>query len=115
VDIWRIIADRKIKEAMDEGAFDNLEGAGRPLALDENPYEDPAERMAHRLMKNNGLAPGWIEEARELDAEARRLQEDHGRCTDAEFRRRAAALNRRIAAFNLKTPVHSTQKRMIHG
>jgi hypothetical protein len=24
-------------------------------------------------------------------------------------------LNRRIAAFNLKTPVHSTQKRMIHG
>src|ERR1051326_929140 len=97
---------------MEEGAFDNLEGAGRPLALDENPYEDPAERMAHRLMKNNGLAPGWIEEARELDAEARRLQEDHGRCTDAEFRRRAAALNRRIAAFNLKTPVRSEERRV---
>lgn len=115
MDIWRTIADRKIKEALDEGAFDHLEGAGRPLALDDNPYEDPAERMAHRLMKNNGLAPGWIEEARELDAEARRLDADRARCTDAEFRRRAAALNRRIAAFNLKTPVRSTQKRMIHG
>ncbi len=64
VDIWQIVADRKIQEAMEEGAFDCLEGTGRPLPEDNNPYEDPAQRMAHRLMKNAGITPEWIAEGR---------------------------------------------------
>ena len=49
------IADRKIEEAMEEGAFENLEGAGRPLNLDEDPFLDPAVRMAYRLLRNSGF------------------------------------------------------------
>lgn len=60
MDEWEDIAERKIREAMAEGAFDNLAGMGRPLNLDENPYEDPSLRMAHRLLRNNGLHQrGW--------------------------------------------------------
>src|SRR6266850_6912645 len=67
VDKWEFIAERKIREAMAEGAFDNLRGKGLPLDLEENPYEDPSLRMAHRLLRNNGFAPAWIEEAKDLE------------------------------------------------
>ena len=66
MDHWENIAERKIREAMSEGAFDNLTGKGRPLNLEENPYEDPSLRMAHRLLRNNGFAPAWVEEAKDL-------------------------------------------------
>src|SRR5580704_9120989 len=94
---------------MEEGAFDRLEGAGRPLDLQENPFEDPSLRMAHRLLKNNGFAPAWIEDAREIDAEFHRLQRESGL---PDFRSRVIALNRRIVAFNLKAPSVSLQKRL---
>ena len=115
MDVWNLIANRKIREAMDEGAFENLEGAGKPIGFDENPYEDPAQRMAHRIMKNNGLVPGWIAEAREIEAETRRLQSSRQRLGEEEYHQRERELNRRIAAYNLKTPAAAAQKRIIHA
>lgn len=44
MDEWGNIAERKIREAMAEGAFDNLKGKGHPLDLEENPFEDPSLR-----------------------------------------------------------------------
>ncbi|MDR3703504.1 MAG: DUF1992 domain-containing protein [Candidatus Sulfopaludibacter sp.] len=75
MDVWNPVAERKIREAMDEGLFDRLEGTGRPLDLDENPFEDPSLRMAHRLLKNNGFAPAWILEGKEIDREIAWLEE----------------------------------------
>ena len=108
MDVYRLIAERKIREAMDEGAFDNLDGAGEPISLDENPYEDPAQRMAHRILRNNGFAPAWIEESKDIDLEIRRL-----RAAKTQDPERIAALNRRISAFNLTTPVPGTQKQLL--
>ena len=111
MDVWNLIAERKIQEAMDEGAFDNLEGAGLPISEDVNPYEDPAQRMANRLMKNAGISPAWIVEARELDREIERLSTT---IQDSKTRRhRVAELNRRITLFNLKVPVRLVQKLLI--
>ena|ERR1700693_4987632 len=110
MDAWHFIAERKIREAMEEGAFDRLEGAGEPLDLREDPFEDPSLRMAHRLLKNNGFAPAWIEESREIEAEARRLRAQQG-LSSGDFRARVAALNRRILAFNLTAPALSLHKR----
>jgi Domain of unknown function (DUF1992) len=109
VDEWHFIAERKIREAIEEGAFDHLEGKGEPLDLSENPYEDAGLRMAHRLLKNNGFAPAWIEEAKEIDAEYHRLHtlRDH---SSKEFRARVEALNRRILVFNLKAPAISVHR-----
>lgn len=112
MDSFRLIADRKIQEAMDEGAFDNLSGRGRPLPLDEEPFEGPSLRMAHRLLRNNGFAPAWIEEGRDIDAAVERLQADRhaGRIDAQEFRLQAVALNRRILAFNLSAPLDSVHR-----
>ena len=115
MDVFRLIAERKIQEAMEEGAFENLSGQGQPLPLEDEPFEDPSLRMAHRLLRNNGFAPAWIEEGKDLDAAIARLREDRARerITEVGFRRQAAELNRRIFAFNLKAPAASVHKRAI--
>jgi hypothetical protein len=110
MDVWNLIAERKIQEAMEAGEFDCLEGTGRPISLDENPYEDPAQRMAHRLLRNNGFAPEWILESRDIDAEIERLRGVAPTLDAAELARRIDGLNRRIELFNLKTPVAGSQK-----
>ena len=112
MDVCGLIAERKIREAMEEGAFDQLEGAGKPLDLSEDPFEDPSDRLAHRLLKNNGFAPSWIEEAREIEAESRRLRAE-GEVSKRDLPDRVAALNRRIVAFNLKTPAASLRKKLL--
>jgi len=94
MDVWNTIAERKIREAMEEGAFDNLAGCGRPIDLREDPFEDPSLRMAHRLLRNNGFAPAWVEERRELE---RDIAAASG--SGASI----AAINRRIRDHNLKT------------
>ncbi len=57
-----LIAERKIKEAIDAGEFDNLPGKGKPLNLDENPMETIMER----ILKRSGALPEWAELAREI-------------------------------------------------
>src|SRR6266850_2293588 len=109
MDEWENIAERKIREAMAEGAFDNLEGKGRPLDLGEDPYENPSLRMAHRLLRNNGFAPAWIEEAKDLEKAIERVRRDVARAVAGQgsldgLRGQIAEINRRILAHNLKTP-----------
>jgi Domain of unknown function (DUF1992) len=110
MDAWHLVAERKIREAMEEGAFDHLEGTGKPLDLTENPFEDPSDRLAHRLLRNNGFAPGWIEEAKEIEAESRHLRAE-AKVSSDDYRARVAALNRKIFSFNLKAPLTSLHKR----
>jgi hypothetical protein len=111
------IADRRIREAIEAGAFDNLPHHGKPIRIENNPFEDSAEWMAHHLLRVNGFAPPWIEEAKEIDASIARLRADlqHARSRPAhdhrewrrvaeEFRQRATELNRRILTYNLKSP-----------
>jgi hypothetical protein len=105
MDRWETIAERKIREAMAEGAFESLRGKGRPLDLEENPYEDPSLRMAHRLLRNNGFAPAWMEEAKDLERDIEESERELSRNRAVqEYRQRTVALNRRILAHNLKTP-----------
>src|SRR5215471_21636017 len=74
MDVWESLVERKIREAMEEGDFDNLPGKGQPLDLAENPFEDPELRMAHRLLRNAGFAPAWIEERKDVYLESEELQ-----------------------------------------
>ena len=115
MDEWHFIAERKIQEAMEDGAFEHLDGTGAPLDLSENPFEDPALRMAHRILRNNGFAPAWIEEGREIDAGIRYLKASFHRLDEVERAQRVEILNRRIAAYNLKTPVSGAQKLPFRG
>jgi len=134
---WESLIDQKIREAMEQGEFDNLSGKGAPIDLSENPFEDRDWRTAHRLLRNADFAPSWIEESKDIDAELVVARTDLSRVwivlqnargnefeKSAEarwgkslkaFRAQAAQLNRRIAAWNLKVPAGSFQRKMIDG
>lgn len=123
---WESIIDRKIREAMEQGEFENLSGQGEPIDLRENPFEEPDWRMAHRMLRNAGFAPAWIEERKDIEAEiqaarisltrvwiVRKNAQNTTHATSAEarwsqamndFREKVNLLNRRIHIGNLKTP-----------
>jgi hypothetical protein len=107
LDKWESIAERKIREAIEAGQFDNLPSKGKPIELDIDP--DPSLWMAHHLLRVNGFAPAWIEESKDIDAAVSRFRSDlrnarRRHMAIDEFRSRAAELNRRILTYNLKSP-----------
>jgi hypothetical protein len=113
MDILVTIAERKIAEAIEDGAFDHLDGKGQPIAFEDNPFEDEGCRMAHRLLRNNGFAPSWIEESNEIEREIANLEEEAARgaiLRETALQDRAAGLNRRIERFNLTVPVAGKEK-----
>jgi uncharacterized protein (UPF0128 family) len=56
------IVEERIKKAQKEGAFDDLEGIGKPFALEENQQQVPDDcRLAYKILKNAGFLPPEIE------------------------------------------------------
>jgi hypothetical protein len=58
-----LIAERRIAEALAQGEFDGLPGAGKPLDLAEDPLVPEDQRMANRILKNAGYVPREVEDA----------------------------------------------------
>ncbi|HTL29157.1 MAG TPA: DUF1992 domain-containing protein [Tepidisphaeraceae bacterium] len=58
----RRLADKRIEDAMAEGKFDNLPGAGQPIDLEQAPADENARMMwwALRIMKNNDVIPDEV-------------------------------------------------------
>lgn len=66
LDAIRIIAERRISEALRNGDF-NIEGwKGRPLPLDDNRLIPEDLRMAYKILKNAGYLPPEIEIRKEI-------------------------------------------------
>lgn len=61
------LVERRIAEAIARGEFDDLPGAGKPLALDDDPLVPEEVRVAHRILKNAGFVPPEIEQIAEVD------------------------------------------------
>ena len=132
---WESLIDRKIREAMEDGEFDDLPGKGEPIDLSENPFEDPDWRMAHRMLRNAGFAPAWIEERKDIEAEIKAARStlarvwsvlqnarhsEHSKSAEVrwrkaleDFRAKSAELNRRIQTWNLKTPAIGFHRNVI--
>lgn len=124
------MAERRLREAIEAGEFDNLPGKGEPIDLRENPFEDPDLRVVHKLLRDAGFAPAWIEERKDIDAtleSSRQIltrawkiyrpggvspNEAAWKRNVAEFRERAAELNNRIRLYNLKVPAAGFQRRL---
>ena len=128
MDKYEPLIDRLIREATDRGEFDDLPGSGQPIDLSENPYEKPELRSVHRLLRNAGFAPAWIEERKDIDAEFQRLyatvQRAHklynSKSGDVrlqravkEFRESVEELNQRIRLYNLKAPATGFHRMVI--
>jgi DnaJ homolog subfamily C member 28 len=114
------ISEERIRAAMEEGKFDNLPGYGKPLNLDDNPFEPEDMRMANSLLRSNEFTPPWMEFGKEID---RDLETARKRCVAgvsvereralAEFSITINALNRRIIDYNLRVPAAVFQRTML--
>jgi hypothetical protein len=58
----RRLAERRIEEAMREGKFDNLSGAGKPVVIDEAPADEEARLLwwALRILRQNDVIPDEV-------------------------------------------------------
>jgi hypothetical protein len=61
---WESLVERQIREAMDGGAFDDLPYRGERLPLEDDSAAGEWA-MAHRMLRNAGMAPPWIESDKE--------------------------------------------------
>ena len=120
MDKFESVVDKLIRESMERGEFDELAGKGEPVDLSENPFEDPDVRTAHRLLRNAGFAPAWVEDRKDIEARLRDAQITLLRARElyrdeipagarwlravGEFRDIVAELNQRIRMYNLKAP-----------
>ncbi len=119
------ISDEIIKRAMQEGAFDDLPGKGKPLNLDVNPYESEEWRTAYRVLRSNGYSLPWLEMRKEIEEAINQVRSDalgvwlSGR-TDLWTEQikvceeRIKALNERIFKYNLQVPSAQFQRQPLN-
>jgi hypothetical protein len=92
---WETWIDAQIRVARDQGAFDNLPGAGKPLA---NLNHDP-DWWVKQLMKREqvSILPPSLELLRKVETELAAIENLHD---EQAVRRRITALNVAIAKAN---------------
>jgi hypothetical protein len=116
------LIDRKIREAQEAGAFDNLPFQGEQLPLvDDSAAGDWA--LAYRMLKGARFAPPWIEtdkEVRALLAERETILERAPRSSAVgqqrdrdQLRRVVEAANRAITRLNHEAPTYRQHRRLL--
>ena len=117
-----------IRQAMQEGKFDDLPGKGKPLNLDQNPHQDPEWRVAHHLLKSAGFSLPWIERLGKINDDLQQareslarswawMQSEHGdQLNSVEwqaaielFEQRVQAINEQLRTYNLEVPTSRFQ------
>ncbi|MCS7200285.1 MAG: DUF1992 domain-containing protein [Caldimicrobium sp.] len=76
-EVFKKIAEERIREAIERGDFDNLELKGKPLLLKEDPFVPEELRAVFCILKNAGFLPREIELRREIEKLEGCLDEDH--------------------------------------
>lgn len=122
---WQSLVEEQIAKI----DWSTVQGKGKPLNLERNPYLDESDELAHGLLKNAGFTLPWIEDSKKIDgdiAAARaKLARAHASYLEArdaemcsghqwiegawlsavrEFRAEAMRINRAMRDFNLKAP-----------
>jgi hypothetical protein len=125
--MMRLIAERIVKKAIDEGKFDCLAGRGMPLQQIESPFEDPSWCLSFHILRNAGIRPCWLE----IDLEIRqKLQETLKDLTNTvsmygadcavwergveRFNERIEEINDLIQKLNLKVPHPRFQRTLVN-
>jgi hypothetical protein len=117
---WESLVERQIRDAMDDGAFDDLPYVGERLPIDDDSAAGDWA-MAYRMLRNAGVAPPWIESDKEV---RRRLAQIEAvieraprasRPTQARLRREllaaVEAANLGIARVNAEAPTDRQHRR----
>jgi DnaJ family protein C protein 28 len=121
--------DEIIRQAMQEGKFDDLPGKGKPLNLELHPHQDPEWRVAHHLLKSAGFSLPWIEHLGEINDGLEQAQQSLSRSwiwqqreksNQADwqlainlFKERVQVINDQIRVYNLEVPNPRFQVQLI--
>ena len=116
------LIERQIRAAMEEGAFDHLPHQGSRLPLQDDSAAGEWA-LAHRMLRNAGAAPPWIESDKAvralLDERDRLLarapyRSDAGRARDrVELTRIVDAANLAIERVNAEAPTDRQHRRRL--
>lgn len=83
MDLFATLAERKIREAIDRGEFDNLALKGRPLSRQDDTDVPQELRMGYKILKNAGMLPEEVQLKKELLT----LEDLLASCRDEEERK----------------------------
>lgn len=122
--------DEIIRRATEEGQFENLPGAGKPMKMAENQHESPEWRLANHLLKENDFTLPWIADRQEIEAwlaaERQALKRSwnwhrqHPEDTETwllarrRFREQVEQINKRIWNYNLSVPSPGFQRMKVN-
>jgi hypothetical protein len=76
------LVEERIRNARDDGAFENIPGSGKPLRLSDDSGVPEDLRMAYKILKNAGMIPPEMELRKEL----LNLQDLIDQCQDRQQR-----------------------------
>jgi Domain of unknown function (DUF1992) len=95
----RRLADKRIEDAMKEGKFDNLEGAGKPLDLEDMPADEDVRMMwwAIRILRRNDFTPHEIRWRKIVDGLKAELAEA---CDETRVRKLVIQINELVRKIN---------------
>lgn len=99
------IAEERIARAMEEGLFDGLSNAGKPLDLGDDTWVPRDLRLAYRVLRNAGFLPPELELKKEILALKSLIETIDD---DKERLRRLRELNFKLMKLGtiLKRPVY---------
>jgi hypothetical protein len=113
--VFQVIANARIREAMEKGEFDNLEGKGKPLKNLGTMVEGGEMDLAHKIMKNAGIVPDWIVNGKnvreEIDCFRESLKSNPPSRAQAVLK--VEMINKKIRHFNLGVPISSQQMALL--
>jgi hypothetical protein len=94
---WETWVERKIRESMERGEFDNLPGSGEPLPDLAQPYDELWWLRKKLREEQLSIDPPALTLRKEVDDARLRISAAR---TEAEVRRLVTAVNDRIAYVN---------------
>ncbi len=108
LDIGWILAEEKIKSAINKGDLDNLPGKGKPLQLEDLSGIPEELRASYKIMKNAGMLP----EEMKIKKEMATLEELLLQCADetlkADYKRQLSEKSIRFQALMEKRKISSS-------
>src|SRR5947207_7010644 len=95
----RRLTERRIEDAMKEGKFDNLAGAGKPLELEPMPADENARLTwwALRILRNNDFTPHEIRWRKQIEMMKAELAET---CDESRLAKLVEQINELVKKLN---------------
>lgn len=66
MDIFSILAEKRIRQAMKNGEFEDLPGKGKPLELEDLSMVPEELRISYKILKNAGMIPEEMQLQKEM-------------------------------------------------